>query len=82
MPSLTLREYEERRVNVVLDDTQLAALEEARVSATPDGSSGAAWILKPSSYVGSIHVGSLSVVIRPKIPVEPGDVPRGVRLRP
>ena len=70
MPSLTLREYEERRVNVVLDDTQLAALEEARVSATPADSSRAAWILKPSSYVGSIHVGSLSVVIRPKIPVD------------
>ena len=70
MPSLTLREYEERRVNVVLDDTQLAALEEARVSATPGNASGAAWILKPSSYVGSIHVGSLSVVIRPKIPVD------------
>ena len=70
MTTLTLREYEEHPVNVALDPGQLAGLREARIEVSPPRSSDAMWVLKPSSYIGSFRLGTLSLVIRPKIPVD------------
>ena len=70
MTTLTLREYEEHPVNLVLHPGQLAGLREAHIEISPPESSDATWVLKPSSYIGALRLGTLSLVVRPKIPVD------------
>ena len=70
MATLTLREYEEHSVNIPLDHGQLAGLREARVDVSPSDADDATWVLKPSSYIGALRLGALSLVVRPKIPVD------------
>ena len=70
MVNITLREYEETAYSGTLDTWQLAKLRDARVDVYPDTSDRTSWTLKPSSYVGVLNLGSLSIVIRPKIPVD------------
>lgn len=70
MTTLTLREYEESNVSLPLDRGQLAGLREAHVDVRPSDTDGTTWVLKPSSRIGALRVGELSLVIRPKIPVD------------
>ena len=70
MTTLTLREYKEHPVNVALDPVQLAGLREAHIEVSPPESGDATWVLKPSSYIGAFRLGTLSLVVRPKIPVD------------
>ena len=70
MQRLELREYEERIWPGPLSQDQLEALNKARVDVSPTTDPGGAYLLKPSSYVGAVNVGDLSVIVRPKIPVD------------
>ena len=70
MPNITLREYEETLYNGLLESWQLARLRDARVDVYQETADGTTWTLKPSSFVGVLNLGYLSVVIRPKIPVD------------
>ena len=70
MTTLTLREYEEHPISGALDSGQLAGLKEARIEVNPSEASGSTWILKPSSYIGALRLGPLSIVVRPKIRVD------------
>ena len=70
MTTLNLREYEEQPVNVSLNQGQLAGLREAHIQVMPSESGGPGWVLKPSSYIGAFRLGTLSLVVRPKIPVD------------
>ena len=70
MATLTLREYEEHPVSVPLDAGQLAGLRAAHIEVAAPKSDGATWVLKPSSHVGALRLGPLSIVVQPKIPVE------------
>ena len=70
MKPLTLREYEPCPVNVSLDKEQLAALDAAHIEVTPSTVEGVSWILRPSSHIGTVRLGSLSVIVRPKIPID------------
>ena len=69
MPPLELTEYEERVWPVPLSRDQLGALARAHVDISPTTDPDGAFLLKPSSYVGAVNVGDLSVIVRPKIPV-------------
>ena len=70
MPALQLREYEPCRISASLDGNQLEALRQARVEIRPAGPGGDQWELRPSSWVGMVTCGNLSVVIRPRIPID------------
>ena len=70
MPTLQLREYEPCRISAALDGNQLEALRRARVDIRPAGPGGDEWELRPSSWVGVVACGNLSVVIRPRIPID------------
>ena len=70
MQRLELREYEERVWPSALTKDQLGALARARVDVSPTTDPDGAYLLKPSSYVGAVNVGDLSVIVRPKIPVD------------
>ena len=70
MQRLELREYEERVWPVPLSRDQLGALARAHVDVSPTTDPDGAYLLKPSSYVGAVNVGDLSVIVRPKIPVD------------
>ena len=70
MTTLTLREYKEHPVNIALDPGQLAGLKAEHIEVSPPESSDATWVLKPSSHVGALRLGTLSIVVRPKIQVD------------
>ena len=70
MQTLTLHEYQECTVDFPLDKEQLAALTSAHIGVTPSPDEGKTWDLRPSSYIGTVCIGGLSVVVRPKIPVD------------
>lgn len=70
MAEITLKEYEETVYGGTLDSWQLSKLRDARVDVYPESLDGTTWTLKPSSFVGALNLGSLSIVIRPKIPVD------------
>ena len=70
MQRLELREYEERIWPGPLSQDQLEALARAHVDVSPTTDPDGAYLLKPSSYVGAVNVGDLSVIVRPKIPVD------------
>ncbi len=70
MTPLTLVEYEPRPVNVRLDLEQRKVLTGAHIDVTPPTDEGTTWVLRPSSYIGTVRLGDLSVVVRPKIPID------------
>ena len=70
MQTLTLQEYKESAVDFPLDKEQLAALTSAHIGVTPSPDEGKTWDLRPSSCIGTVCIGGLSVVVRPKIPVD------------
>ena len=70
MQRLELREYEERIWPGPLSQDQLEALNKARVDVSPTTDPAGGYRLRPSSYVGAVNVGDLSVIVRPKIPVD------------
>ena len=70
MQRLELREYEERIWPGPLSRDQLEALNKARVDVSPTTDPAGGYRLRPSSYVGAVNVGDLSVIMRPKIPVD------------
>lgn len=69
MQTLTLCEYESRPVYFQLDSRQLAGLKAAHIDVTAPTVDGAIWDLHPSSYIGTVRLGDLSIVVRPKIPI-------------
>ncbi len=70
MQTLTLCEYESRPVYFQLDSRQLAGLKAAHIDVTAQTVDGAIWDLHPSSYIGTVRLGDLSIVVRPKIPID------------
>ena len=70
MTTLTLAEYESRSVYVPLDLEQRKVLAGAHIDVTPPTDEGTTWVLRPSSHIGTVRVGDLSIVVRPKIPVD------------
>ena len=70
MKPLILVEYESRSINVPLDLEQRDVLTSAHIDVTPPTDEGTTWVLRPSSYIGTVRVGDLSVVVRPKIPID------------
>ena len=70
MMQLTLREYEPSRVNVPLDIEQRKVLAGACIDVTPPIDAGTTWVLRPSSCIGTVRLGDLSVIVRPKIPID------------
>ncbi len=69
MRLLELTEYEAQRWSASLDAIQLQALARAHVEVRPAAGADGGYVLTPSSYVGAVNVGDISVVIRPKIPI-------------
>ncbi|MYE31933.1 MAG: hypothetical protein F4X80_04610 [Chloroflexi bacterium] len=67
-PPLELREWDPRRVERSLDADQLEALERVDIRVTPHG--GDRYTLRPSSRIGVLTTGDLSVVVRPKVPMD------------
>ena len=68
MPQLDLREYEERLWEGVLTSEQVRVLKgDAHIDVSRLAEDSGVCRLKPSSYVGAVEVGDLSVVIEPKI---------------
>ncbi|MCY4455502.1 MAG: hypothetical protein OXC56_04220 [Chloroflexi bacterium] len=65
---LELREWQERRVDRPLDAAQLDALRAAQIVVTPHGDDS--YTLRPSSHIGIVTTGDLSVVVRPKVPMD------------
>ena len=70
MQTLTLHEYENHPVNFQPDKAQFAGLAAAGIEVTPSSSAGASYLLRPSSRIGAVSVGGLSIVVRPKIPID------------
>ncbi len=69
MRTLTLCEYEPHPVYFRLDSEQLAALKAAHIDVTAPTVDGATCSLNPSSYIGTVRSGDLSIVVRPKISI-------------
>lgn len=65
---LELREWEPRYVELPLDAAQLDALRAAHIDVTPRG--GDRYELRPSSHIGVVTTGDLTVVVQPKIPMD------------
>ncbi len=70
MEAIQLREDETSRFNIRLSDGQLAALRRARIEASPVSSSANEWEFRPSSVIGMVSCDGLTVVIRPRIPMD------------
>ncbi len=70
MQTLTLHEYEDCPINFPLEKGQLSALAEAHIVVRPSVVQGQTYVLHPSSYIGTAHIGDLCVVVRPKIPID------------
>ena len=70
MQCLDLTEYEEQVWPGPLSQDQLEALNRARVDVSPTIDPGGGYRLRPSSYVGAVNVGDLSVIVRSKIPAD------------
>ncbi len=70
MRLLELTEYEPHRWSAPLDASLWQALDRARVEVRAAAGADSGYVLTPTSYVGAVNVGDLSVVIRPKIPID------------
>lgn len=67
---LELTEYEDSTWEGSLDPDQLGALAAARIGVSPATDRAGAYVLRPSSWVGAVNVGDVSVIVRPKIPMD------------
>ena len=70
MRRLELTEYEDRTWTGSLDPDQLCALNAARIGVLPATDQPDAYILRPSSWIGAVRIGDLSVIVRPKISMD------------
>ena len=74
MQTVQLREGEPTRVDAPLNGGQLDILRQAHVDVRPVASSGSApgvaWEFRPGTHVGVFRCGDLSIVIRPRIPID------------
>ena len=69
MQTLTLHEYQDSAVDVPLDAGQLAALAQSGIDVTLSIDGRSRYVLRPSSYIGTVRLDVLSIVVRPKIPI-------------
>ena len=70
MQSLTLREYEPCHVSLHLETWQSVTLANSHIDVTPSTVEGKTYNLRPSSHIGTVRAGDLSVIVRPKIPID------------
>ncbi len=71
MATLTLMEYEELLWDGPLTPEQVEVLSiDTHIDVKRSAEERAVYKLKPSSYVGAVHLGELSVVVRPKIAID------------
>ena len=70
MQTLTLHEYQKHGVQIALNREQRAALADAHIEVAAPEEEGDAWILRPSSKIGALQLDDLSIVVRPKIPID------------
>ncbi len=70
MQTLTLHEYQDCPVTTSLDLQQRNVLARNHIDVASPTDEGTTWVLRPSSYIGAVRVGDLSVVVRPKIPID------------
>ena len=70
MQTLELREYQDYFWREPLSSAQLRALGDARIGVTPSPDEDEVYILRPSSWIGTVNVGDIAVVVRPKIPID------------
>ena len=70
METLELREYQDYFWREPLSSAQLRALGDARIGVTPSPDEDEVYILRPSSWIGTVNVGDIAVVVRPKIPID------------
>ena len=70
MQTLTLHEYQDCPITAPLDVEQRKVLNSSHIDVTPPTDDGTTWVLRPSSYIGTVRLGDLSVVVRPKIPID------------
>ncbi len=70
MQTLELAEYEPHPIHFPLDKGQLSAFDSARIAVTPSQREGETYVLRPSSYIGAVNTPGLSIVVRPKIPID------------
>ncbi len=70
MQTLTLKEYEDCPIHVDLDVGQRAALAGAHIGIAAPTDDQHTWVLRPSSYIGTVRLDDLSIVVRPKIPID------------
>ena len=67
---LTLNEYRPCNVWVPLDLEQREILHKSHIEVSAPTIEGATWELTPSSYIGTVRLDNLSVIVRPKIPID------------
>ena len=70
MQHLELTEHERYPSAVPLTQEQREALSNARIAVSASQSAEGTYELTPSSYVGTVNAGSLSVIVRPKIKMD------------
>ena len=70
MQTLELREYQDYFWREPLSSAQLRALGDARIGVTPSPDEDEVYILRPSSWIGTVNVGDIAVVVRAKIPID------------
>lgn len=70
MQTLELREYQDYFWRDPFTSAQLRALGDARIGVTPSPDEDEVYILRPSSWIGTVNVGDIAVVVRPKIPID------------
>ena len=74
MRTIQLREGETTRVDTLLDSRQLEILGRARVDVRPALSPGlqpgSSWEFRACNYIGVFRCGDLSIVIRPRVPMD------------
>ena len=70
MKRLELTEHERHPRAVPLTQEQRKALSSAHISVSASQSAEGTYELTPSSYVGTVNAGSLSVIVRPKIKMD------------
>ena len=70
MQTLELREYQDYFWRDPFNSAQLRALGDARIGVAPSPDEDEVYILRPSSWIGTVNVGDIAVVVRPKIPID------------
>ncbi len=68
--TLTLREYQPCNINLPLDLEQREVLNKSHIAVTAPSVEGSTWTLTPSSYIGTVRLDNLSIIVRPKISID------------